>query len=369
MLEHGRVGASYRTDLVTVLLSGWFTAGLCLDAWAHNNVPDLETFFTPWHAVFYSGFVATAAWIAWTVRGVRTSGRAAIPRGYQPAVVAVVGFALFAIGDATWHSVFGIEQDINILFSPTHLGLAASMLVILTTPLRSAWTDPTLTGGPGQHRLRRLLPAVLSTALAATLVLLFLQYANAMVYDAEEVVFALSGGDEEFTARLVASMAVTNLVLVVPLLALARRWTLPFGTATILYTAAGTLSGAVTGLHNVALIIGLVASGLGADLLARLLRPVPGNPLRYRLFGALAPLLTWTVYLSVAYAAAGSVSIAVAPGAHPEGAVEMWTGAPVVQALLGLLAAILLAPAPVAGASAEDGQVTLISNADRTTGG
>jgi hypothetical protein len=122
--------ASYQTNLVTALLSTWFTAGLMLDAWAHNNVPELETFFTPWHAVFYSGFAATAAWIAWTARGaLRPDGSrvAAIPVGYGAAIVAVVGFGVAAIGDFSWHTIFGIEQSIDILFSPTHLGLGAAM--------------------------------------------------------------------------------------------------------------------------------------------------------------------------------------------------------------------------------------------------
>jgi hypothetical protein len=329
--------ATYRTDLVTVLLSAWFTVGLFLDAWAHNNVPRLETFFTPWHAVFYSGFLATAAWIAWTVRGVAQSGRPAIPRGYEPAALAVLGFAFFGVCDAAWHTFFGIEQNINILFSPTHLGLAASMLVIITTPLRSAPVGP----APG---LRRLLPAVLSTALATAMVLLFLQYANAFAYRTEGVIFAMSGVDESFTAQLVSAMAVTSLVLVVPLLALARRWRLPFGLATATYASAAGLSCAVTGFRNVPLVIGLLASGVGADLLARWLRPAPDAPGRYRLFAALVPLLIWTVYLAVAYAVAGSVHIVPVPGGHPERGVELYTGTPLVQALLGVLAAVLLAP-------------------------
>jgi hypothetical protein len=329
--------ASYRTNLVTVLLSAWFTVGLFLDAWAHNNVPRLETFFTPWHAVFYSGFVATAAWVAWTARN-----RQAIPRGYRPAVVAVLGFAIAGAGDAAWHTVFGVEQNINILFSPTHLGLITAMLVIVTTPLRAAWSDPQLSGDPG---LRRLLPAMLSLALATTLVLLFVQYANALAYRSEGVVLGLSGTNEEFTARLVASFAVTTAVLVVPLLTIARRWALPFGTATMVFALAGGLSFAVTGLRNGELIMGLLASGVCADMLARWLRPTPERPARYRLYGALVPLLTWTVYIAIAYTYAGSVRIDPGYGSgHPEGVAELYTGAPVVQALLGLLLAVLLVP-------------------------
>jgi len=50
--EAARPVASDRTNIVTMLLGLWFTVGLLLDAWAHNNVPRLESFFTPWNAVF-----------------------------------------------------------------------------------------------------------------------------------------------------------------------------------------------------------------------------------------------------------------------------------------------------------------------------
>jgi hypothetical protein len=340
--------ASYRTNLVTVLLGMWFTIGLFLDAWAHNNVPDLETFFTPWHAVFYSGFAATAAWVVWTARD-----RRAIPPGYRPAAVAVVGFALSGIGDATWHTVFGIEQDLNILFSPTHLGLAASMLVIVTTPLRSAWADPDLPHRPG---LRRLFPAVLSVALATALILLFLQYANAFTYRSVGVIYGLSGVSGEATSRLVGSFAVTTAVLVLPLLTLARRWALPFGTATMVFAFAGTLSFAVTGFHNGQLIAGLLVCGVCADTLAQWLRPSPDSPLRYRLYAALVPLLVWTAYIAIAWVVAGSVHILGGTGsAHPEGVVELYTGAPLVQALLGLLLAVLLAPGHGTAAAPQPG--------------
>src|SRR5437762_10797089 len=107
--DAARPVASDRTNIVTMLLGLWFTVGLLLDAWAHNNVPRLETFFTPWHAVFYSGFAATAAWIAWTVRDGLRSGRfdvRAVPVGYASSAVAVavVGYALAGGADLAWHT-------------------------------------------------------------------------------------------------------------------------------------------------------------------------------------------------------------------------------------------------------------------------
>jgi hypothetical protein len=44
-------------DWAVVALSVWFLGGLVLDGWAHNHIPELESFFTPWHAVFYSRFL------------------------------------------------------------------------------------------------------------------------------------------------------------------------------------------------------------------------------------------------------------------------------------------------------------------------
>jgi hypothetical protein len=195
---------------------------------------------------------------------------------------------------------------------------------------------------------------VLSLALATTLVLLFLQYANALAFRSEQVVLGLSGAGEGLTARLVASFAVTTAVLVVPLLTVARRWTLPFGTATMVFALAGGLSFAVTGLGNGELMIGLLASGVCADLLASWLRPAPERPVRYRLYAALVPLLTWTVYIAIAYAYAGPVQIepGYGSGGHPEGVVELYTGVPAVQALLGLLLAVLLAPGRGRGSAA-----------------
>src|SRR6266851_3497488 len=47
-------------DWAMVVVSVWWLGGLFIDGWAHSNIPQLETFFTPWHAVFYSGYLAVA---------------------------------------------------------------------------------------------------------------------------------------------------------------------------------------------------------------------------------------------------------------------------------------------------------------------
>jgi hypothetical protein len=336
-----RQRVSYRADMITVLLGMWVLLGVFLDAWAHNNLAQLETFFTPWHAVLYSGFVALAGWICWMLwPGVRAGrrGLAAVPVGYALAVLGVPLFALAGLGDYLWHTVFGIERSLNILFSPTHLLLGVSMILVVTSPLRAAWSNPDLPAAPG---LRRLLPAILSLAAAAAGALLFLQYANALVRDPRSVVFALSNPLDGSVPRagllpgdLASQIVVTSTALLAPLLLLARRWRVPVGTATILYAVVAGLCGAITAFGLPSIVVTLLVSGVLVDVLLMLLVPAQGRRGALLAFGALAPLVTWSAYLAVASVWVG----------HLPAVVEYWTGIPVVTALLGLVLAALMQP-------------------------
>jgi hypothetical protein len=335
--EAARPVASYRTDLVTVALSAWFTGGLCLDVWAHNHVPKLETIFTPWHAVFYSGFVATAAWVLWLVYGHLRTGRrglAAVPVGYGAAVLGLPLFALSGIGDLTWHTVFGIEQNVKILFSPTHLSLLVSMMFIVTAPLRAAWASRDLPAAP---TLRQLLPAVLSLGFTAALGLMYLQYADVLVVPAETVISGLSGG-QTLASGILAAFVVTNLILVAPPLVLARRWRLPVGAVTVGFLPLLGAAASVRGIHNAGLLASVLAAGVCADLLAAWLRPGPGRRYAGWTFGASAALVLWVLYVATATVVSRTVPTVV----------ELWSGMPVVQtiAALGLAAVINPGPAP-----------------------
>lgn len=54
--------ASERFDWAVAALSAWLIGGIHLDVWAHHRIEEaLETFFTPWHSVLYSGFLALAS--------------------------------------------------------------------------------------------------------------------------------------------------------------------------------------------------------------------------------------------------------------------------------------------------------------------
>ncbi len=129
-------------DWVVVALSAWFVVGAYLDGWAHLHVPHLESFFTPWHAVLYSGFLAVAGLLVVTVARNYASGYRgwrAMPAGYEQSLLGVAIFAVGGLSDMIWHLLFGIEADLEALLSPTHLVLALGAGLIVTGPLRSGW--------------------------------------------------------------------------------------------------------------------------------------------------------------------------------------------------------------------------------------
>jgi hypothetical protein len=329
-----RPRASVRTDVVTAVLSVWFTLGLFLDAYAHANFPQLESFFTPWHAVFYSGFAATAGWVLWTVWGHVQRGRrgiAAVPVGYGMTMVALPVFAVSGGADLVWHEVIGIETTTDIFFSPSHLGLIASMIVILTSPLRAAWGDPDL---PARPSLRVLLPAVLTLAFAASLVLLFLSYGNALFFGPAGIVRNFSTVDDGAADMLAGHIVLTNVVLLGPVLLLARRWHVPPGAATICFTASALISATITGFERLTIPLTIVAAGVVVDLLARWLRPTAQRRNAFWGFAAAAGFVVWALYLGVASVSQGAVPAVT----------EFWTGMPVVTGLLGWLLAALMLP-------------------------
>lgn len=326
--------AGYAGNLLTIAFSTWLLGGLLTDVWAHNNVPKLETFFTPWHAALYSGFLSTAAWICWLVRRHLMAGRrgmAAVPAGYALGAFGVCLFVVAGAGDLTWHTIFGIERNSRILFSPTHLLLVTAIVLIVTSPLRDALTDVSLPSAPS---LRRLLPAVLSIGFATATLMVLLQYANLLVQTPDQVVTILSQTARSSPTIIGEDLIVTNLAMLLPVLVLARRWQIPFGTVTVLYTVLGVQAEAVRALSTPLVFVTVVLAGIGVDLLAWRLRPGPSRRRMFWAFGALAPVVTWTVYFAVTFVTVGRVPSIV----------EYWTGMPIVAGLLGLAFAALLLP-------------------------
>ena len=163
-------------------LSALLVGGLDLDIWAHSHGKVDQSFFTPWHAVLYgamalNGFVLGIV-MARNVLRKGHSWRRALPAGYGLSLIGVIAFAIGGVLDLAWHTLFGIEEDIQALLSPTHLLLATSAALILTGPLRSA----AIRIGAGKPAgWRQLGPMLLSVGSVFTLLGLFTQFAHPLV--------------------------------------------------------------------------------------------------------------------------------------------------------------------------------------------
>jgi len=158
--------AGHAFDWLIAALSAWMIGGIHLDAWAHHQFA-VETFFTPWHGVLYSGFLALAlvlvgAFVQHVLAGYRW--QQAMPVGYELSLWGVVIFLAGGVGDLAWHTLFGIEVNIEALLSPSHLLLAVGGALLVTGPLRAAWMRPAV--DPGWVAL---LPALVSIALLLAL--------------------------------------------------------------------------------------------------------------------------------------------------------------------------------------------------------
>jgi hypothetical protein len=105
-------------------LAAYFVSGLYLDGWAHTHGKVDQSFFTPWHAVLYSGqLLMVMILVGMLVRNVwRGSAlRHALPGGYNLSLAGVLLWFIGGPGDLIWHTLFGIEQSVGALYSPTHL--------------------------------------------------------------------------------------------------------------------------------------------------------------------------------------------------------------------------------------------------------
>ena len=265
------IRSTRREDWITVLTSLWLIIGVFVDAYKHSTDPGLESFWTPWHALFYSGFLASSGWLialTWRRWDGRGSFVAAAPLGHRPGLYGIGIFALGGAGDAVWHELLGVETSLDALLSPTHLLLFIGALAITSTPLRAAWLDG---HGPTTPTLAQLGPALMSVTLATSFVAFFFEYAWAPASAwAPRSTFVPDGDFGELPAAYgVISVVVTVMVLMGPLLLLARRWTLPFGFVTVFSTTVTLLITVGFDEDPAGLLPAFVAGATGDLLLLR----------------------------------------------------------------------------------------------------
>jgi len=286
---------------MTAVIAAWPLGGLYLDGWAHKNRPNLETFFTPWHAVFYSGFLAIATWVLLIVYRNHRKGyawRDAPPQGYGLGVIGLGMFAVGAVGDAFWHTIFGVEHGLNTLLSPTHLVLLGGALLGVLSPFRSAWSSTDEDLG--------LAPLLSMTFMTAALVFFF---GFATLFNQDWTAFddaafvrgfqaqgvadagTLQSLAEHVQVRGIAAALFTSLIVLGPVLLMLRRWRVPFGAVTFLFMTMAVLSGAIVNFSLWEKLIAAEVAGLAADVLIQAARPGPDRLSAHRAVATAIPTL------------------------------------------------------------------------------
>ena len=347
MLEPGRRGAlpggGVRFDWLMVALGAWLLGGLYLDGWAHIHVPELETFFTPWHAVLYSGFVAGAGALAAvfyrnTRRG--ASWSTALPVGYGLSFVGVFIFLVAGVADMLWHVVFGIEDGIEGLISPSHLALAVGGGLMVTGPLRAGLHGPP----PSAQSWIARMPMVASLTLFLSLITFFTEYASP--YGTTWVTQPSAAGNKGaaflYQSVGLAGFLVQPAVLIGLVLFVLRCRPLPLGSLTVMLSVNVALMAIIhdkyldTGPYP--LIGAAVLAGLMGDAVLWWLRP---SPVRIRAFRAVAfaiPALQYLLYF-----------VAIMLWARMTWSVHLWTGAIAIAGGVGwLVSYLVVAPSRIA---------------------
>ncbi len=328
-------------EFVGTLFGLWAIVGLFLDGWAHSHQKP-DSFFTPWHAVLYSGFTSALLWSLWVVWRRRQDGRSLLSVAPPGHVLTLAGFALFgagAGGDLIWHEVLGVEVSVEALLSPTHLLLMGGGAMALSAPLRNI-----MRSSASEVSWKEFLPALLSLTLLTAVAGFFLSYLSPFgntaaayptttthTHDVSRLSPAIAAELREYWA--LGSILITTVLLVFPALFVRRRWRTAPGTFVFLYTFLLLLQAGLTEFEQWPVIgVGIV---LGVVVDAAIRRGMASW-----LLGFVIPVGAWSSYFVVFHLMHGV-------GWSP----ELWAGVTLLAGLLGgLIGALATEPASVLSA-------------------
>jgi hypothetical protein len=350
------VAATSRGSALTAatLLPWSFTAlvmwqmGAHVDVWYHLHYGfEIESFFTWPHGLLYAGWAATGL-IAAMAAGVGLARgvpwRAALPPGYA---LILAGSALFGLGgvmDLAWHSAFGFEVRQEALLSPSHVWLAVAFLVCAIGVLQAAVT---VRGEQRDLRTRSVLtdlPVILTIGVLLRFVFWFgayilpftIDYGTGGVVGQQLYGYAGLAWTNE-VAQAAGSIGILfHAAFLALFLVAALRWLhLPTGSIAVIMVYEAMLITLATDLWR------YLPAVLGAAVFAEAIWLMVqrgkvggvGGQASYWLIGAGTPFVMFALYFAIMGATAG---IIWSP--------SVWTGLPVVAAIIGLFASVLAVP-------------------------
>ncbi len=317
-------------DWICAFIAGWATVGIYVDGWTHLHLDHAaETFFTPWHMLFYlAALVAAVTLIIFAClnHAKGYSWKHSLPKEYAYAFVGLVILFCSGFGDLLWHQIFGIEVGIEALFSPTHILLAIGGAIAVSGPLHAVWyrrKSETIHDGP----------TVLSTAYFMSVVTFMLQFVHPYSFPwmARSFVFT---HPIEFNAGATLGMAgilVSSVILVGVILSTIRHWKYPFGSFTIILGLNALAMTFMTSGYYVFVVTALL-SGFVIDLVyCWLIKNNSHRMSHVHLFAFIAPVIVTKMYVLTIF-----MTDTVVWSTH------MWTGAILVSGIVGYLLSYLV---------------------------
>jgi len=314
-------------DRLLSLLSCWFVGGLFIDGWAHTHGRVDQTFFTPWHAILYSGYFSMAIAlivVVWLNYSRGYGWLRSIPRGYLLSLLGVPLFMIAGVGDLVWHTLFGFEVGVEPLLSPTHLLLAFSASLMITGPLRAAWGRADKDQNLGWRGLQ---PALFSLIAFLALLSFFTSFAHPVV-NLDLVTEQVANGDK---SRTIAGLLLQTIILMGTIFVALRRWRLPIGSMTLLISVNAALMTVFSDAYI--LIPGALIAGIIADVLLWRLQPSMQRIDALRTFAMLVPPVYYAMYFAMLGLTAGITW-----------SIHLWLGSIVLSGIVGLLLSYVLLP-------------------------
>ncbi len=288
---------SLRFEWALTLTSLWILAGLFLDGWAHTNIPEtIDSFFTPWHAVLYSGLAASIAVLGIPYLSNLRKGYAllrSLPPVYMRSLLGAVIFVVAANLDFIWHSVFGFESGVEALLSPSHLSLAVGGVLMISGPLRMAWEKP--------RSMEDRMPwqALLSLFAVMGVFTFFAEFSNAFAHPSLVVGQAPAGDTYVWDTALASYELIPTMLLMSFILMAILRWKLPLGSLTLLIAGNALLMFLMTLSYSEQywpVLIAALLGGILADVLFNLLQPSRDRVRALRWFSFLVPVILFLLY-------------------------------------------------------------------------
>jgi hypothetical protein len=293
----GYAEVNLRFEWLVVLSSLWLFAGLYLDGWAHNNIAEtIDSFFTPWHGVLYSGYAVTAAVLGLTYLSNVRKGYGwlrALPSEYMLSWLGAIIFAVAGNLDFIWHSIFGFEKDVEALVSPSHLILAVGGVMMMSGPLRAAWRKSDSQENKMPWR------ALLSLFFVLGVFTFFTQFSHAFSH-AQVFVGSKPTGDTYFwDVALISYVLIPTVVWMSAILMTVLRWKLPAGSLTFLIAGNSILMFLMTWGYSHQqwqILVAALVGGILADVLLVTLKPSVKRERALRWFSFLVPAILFLAY-------------------------------------------------------------------------